>query len=410
MKKVEPGSGPQPVPYGRHQIDDDDIAAVVEVLKGDWLTSGPQVEEFERALAERLGVEHAVVCSSGTAALHLAALALELGPGDVLFVPTITFVATANAARYVGAEVVFVDVEPDSGLLDINSLNRALEDHRTEGRRVISPVHLMGQCPDMVELAKTASRHNAVIVEDACHAIGTTYPDANGNQVNAGACEHSEMAVFSFHPVKTIAMGEGGAVTTGNAGLAERMRLMRSHGIHREAGKFELNDRAFDQSGTANPWYYEQTDLGFNYRASDIHCALGLSQLRKLDRFSRARKELAARYDKLLAEHSGVVKTVSRTPGCDPAWHLYVVLIDFEGMGIERSALMRDLRERGVGTQVHYIPVHTQPYYRQSNSDSDFPGAEAYYARALTLPLFPGMQTDDVDHIVETLISLLAPH
>ncbi len=404
---AESNAAQAPLPYGRHAIDDDDIAAVVEVLKGDWLTTGPIVEKFEQALAARVDAAHAVVCSSGTAALHLAALALDLAPDDVVFVPSITFVATANAARYVGAEVVFVDVDATSGLIDLASLTTALSACTATGRRIICPVHLMGQCPDMVALRRIAADHGALVVEDACHAIGTTYPDESAAAVAVGACRHSEMAVFSFHPVKTIAMGEGGAVTTNNAKLAQRMRLMRSHGLHREAGLFEVSDSAFERSGAANPWYYEQTDLGFNYRASDIHCALGLSQLTKLDQFAERRRALAATYDELLGGLSNLVQPVSRTPGCVAAWHLYVVLIDFENLGLERATLMRALAERGIGTQVHYIPVHRQPYYRKTGAAFELPGADAYYAKALTLPMFPAMSTGDVERVVEVLRALL---
>lgn len=408
MRDAESGSNQAPLPYGRHAIDDDDIAAVIEVLKGDWLTTGPFVEKFERALARRVGAAHAVVCSSGTAALHLATLALDLGPDDVLFVPAITFVATANAARYVGADVVFVDVDATSGLIDLTSLTRALENCTAKGRRVVSPVHLMGQCPDMAALAGIAADHGALVVEDACHAIGTSYLDEAGTTVAVGGCRHSEMAVFSFHPVKTIAMGEGGAVTTNDAKLAQRTRLLRSHGIHREAGLFEATDNALDQSGAVNPWYYEQSDLGFNYRASDINCALGLSQLGKLDQFVGRRRELAAKYDERLAGLSHLVRPVSRTEGCVAAWHLYVVLIDFNHLGLERAGLMRALADRGIGTQVHYIPVHHQPYYRKRDAGFDLPGADAYYAKALTLPLFPTMSMGDVERVVEVLQSLLS--
>lgn len=405
---------PTMLPYGRHGIGEDDIAAVVEVLRGDWLTTGPAVAKFETALAERVGARHAASCSSGTAALHLAALALGLGPGDAVVVPTMTFLATANAARYVGAEVVFSDVDPETGLMrpeDLEAaLNRAAKTPDLAVKAVF-PVHLNGQCAEMEGLAVTAKAHGLAVVEDACHALGASCRLADGATATAGDCRHSDMAVFSFHPVKTVAMGEGGAVTTNDGALYEKLVRFRNHGMVRDAAAFEQKEQAFDSNGGAdggaNPWYYEMPEMGFNYRASDIHCALGASQLAKLDGFVSKRRALADRYDDLLAPLPPMARPVARAPYCDPAWHLYVVLIDFAMAGLSRATLMQKLREKGVGTQVHYIPVHEQPYYRERYGRQALPGADAYYARALSLPLFPAMNDGDVERVVESLRSCL---
>ena len=398
------------LPYGRQAIDAEDIAAVARVLRSDFLTTGPATDAFENALARQSGAAFAIGCSSGTAALHLAALALGLGPGDLVVVPTVTFLATANAARFVGAEVVFADVAPETGLMGPMELSRALESARSrDGKaRAVFPVHLGGQSPDLPGLRDIARRHDLFLVEDACHALGTTYTDDAGRTFRAGACDHSDMAAFSFHPVKTITTGEGGAVTTTDAALAARLRDFRNHGMTREAARFANADMAFAADGSVNPWYYEMTEPGFNYRASDIHCALGLSQLDKLSRFVEARRNLVARYDSLIAPLAPVVRPLGRTPGCRPGWHLYIVLVDFAAAGVDRAQVMNRLRDRGVGTQVHYIPVHRQPYYRGRYGESDLPGADAYYQRCLTLPLHPGMAERDVERVVETLRGLLA--
>lgn len=397
------------LPYGRQIIEDDDIAAVTEALRGDFLTTGPLVEAFETAFAARVGARFAIVCSSGTAAQHLTTLALDLGPGMQVIVPAVTFLSTANAARFVGAEVVFSDVAPDTGLIEADHLRDALERSSAGAVKSVFPVHLGGQCCDMAALAPIAADHGLSVVEDACHAIGTTYESQTGSRASVGSCADSDMAVFSMHPVKTITMGEGGVVTTNDPALAARLKLFRSHGMIREPELFENDDLGFDNQGNPNPWYYEMSDVGFNYRSPDINCALGLSQLAKLDRFVAARQALACRYDDALAPLAAVLKPISRVPGCTPAWHLYVVLIDFEEAGTDRAELMAKLRERGIGTQVHYIPVPEQPYYRKRYGDMALPGAAAYYRRCLSLPLFPGMTEDDVDRVAGALGDLLAP-
>jgi UDP-4-amino-4,6-dideoxy-N-acetyl-beta-L-altrosamine transaminase len=396
------------IPYGRHLVEQDDIDAVVEVLRGDWLTTGPAVEGFERALAGRCGAAEAVSCANGTAALHLACLALGLGPDDTAIVPAITFVATANAARFVGAEVIFADVDPDSGLMEAPHLADAIERCFAEGRRpsVVLPVHLGGQCADLQAVARLARPHGMAIIEDACHALGSVQRRGNDAAMPVGACADSDLTVFSFHPVKTITAGEGGAILAKDAALAQRARHWRGHGIVREAAHFEDRAAGFD-GDTVNPWYYEMPEIGFNYRLSDLNCALALSQLGKLDRFAATRRALVRHYDERLSALAPLVRPVASRPSCEPVRHLYAVLIDFAALGMTRAALMRALRERGVGSQVHYIPVHRQGYYRRRYGEIALPGADAYYQRTLSLPLHAGMSGEDVDFVVDTLADLL---
>lgn len=395
------------LPYGRQCIEEDDIAAVVAVLRGDFLTTGPAVEAFETALAACVGARFAVVCSSGTAALHIAMAALDLGPEDTVAVPSVTFLATANAARYVGAEVEFVDVDPRNGLATPSTFEQAIAGASGNRLRAMTPVHLAGQCVDMPGLLATARQHNLRIIEDAAHALGTTYLDENGETVAVGSCRHSDMAIFSFHPVKTVAMGEGGAVTTNDPELHEALLRLRNHGMTRTPDDFANRELAFAADGKANPWYYEMPKPGFNYRATDLQCALGLSQLGKLPRFAERRRVLVDAYDRRISALSPSVTPLSRVPGCVPTWHLYPVLIDFNASGLERALVMNELRNRGVGTQVHYIPVHLQPYYQDRYGKQILQGAEAYYEKALSLPLFVGMDDADVDRVVDALGEVL---
>ncbi len=396
------------LPYGRQAIDDDDVAAVASVLRSDWLTTGPTVRAFEAALAQRGGAAHAVACSSGTAALHLACLALGLGPGHTVIVPTMTFVATANAPRLVGADVIFADVDPESGLMRPEHFAQAIAKTKASGRHAsaVFPVDLAGQCADLQAIAELARRESMAIIEDSCHAIGADYRRHDETWHPIGSSRDSDMTVFSFHPVKTIAAGEGGAVLTQRSDLADRLTLFRGHGIHRNPAAFVDTEAGFDRA-IVNPWYYEMVELGLNYRLSDINCALGLSQLKKLDRFVAARRALVERYDTLLAPLAPLVRPLARSPWCRPAWHLYSVLIDFNQAGASRGQVAQALEERGIRSQVHYIPVHRQPYYRSRYGEQSLPGAEAYYRRTLSLPLFVGMSADAVERVVEILGKIL---
>ena len=376
------------LPYGRQTIDEDDIAAVSEALRADFLTTGPRVEAFEAAFAEVVGARHAVACANGTAALHLAMLALAVRPGEAVIVPSITFLATANCARYVGAEVVFADVDPESGLMTPQTLAEALP--RLGGRRLraVLPVHLRGDACDLPGLQAVAHNAGAVLVEDAPHALGTTTNYGNTTNI-IGDVKYSAMSTFSFHPVKTIATGEGGMVTTNDPALAERLRRLRSHGMVRPAA--------------AEPWWYEMPEIGFNYRLPDVLCALGLSQLGKLPMFAERRRALATSYAASLAPLAPIVRLAAQPAWSQPVLHLMTVLIDFGAAGRSRAQVMAALSAQGVGSQVHYIPVHRQPYYRERYGALNLPGAEAWYDRCLSLPLYPGMADADVARVVTAL-------
>jgi UDP-4-amino-4,6-dideoxy-N-acetyl-beta-L-altrosamine transaminase len=395
------------IPYGRQLVEDDDVKAVVDALRSDWLTTGPAVTGFETALADKVGAKHVLACSSGTAALHMATIAADLGPGDQAIVPTITFVATANAVRFTGADVIFADVDPDTGLLTPETFQEALS--RCDAGRVkaVLPVHLAGQCPDMEGIIDISRQHNILVIEDAAHAIGSTCLSRDGQSSPVGSGTLGDMVAFSFHPVKTIAMGEGGAVTTNNDVLADKLGLARNHGMTRDEDRFSNLDAAFDTDGSVNPWYYEMHVPGYNYRASDLHCALGTSQLAKLDRFIDHRRKLVATYDACFQGRTSLLEPLGRTEFSKPAWHLYPVLIDFANANKSRRQIMLELRDQGIGTQVHYIPVHSQPFYSGQNSETTFAGAQAYYERTLSLPLHTSMTTSDAENIADTLLKIL---
>ncbi len=380
------------LPYGRQVIEEDDVEAVREALLSPLLTTGPLVERFEAALAATTAAKEAVVCSNGTAALHLAARAIHLERAQTAIVPSITFVATANAVRYCGAEVVFADVDPETGLMTPETLREALR-RAPPGARAVFPVHLNGQSCDMAAIAEIAREWGLWVVEDACHAIGGAQAAGDG-AAPVGACAHSDMTCFSFHPVKTIAMGEGGAITAKDPELAAAMRRDRSHGLIRDADP-------------AEPWAYEMREPGFNYRAPDILCALGLSQMKKLARFTDQRRRLVAAYRERLAGLGDLVRPVEDAGHGDAAWHLFVVRIDFDKAGVNRAELMRRLAEAGIGSQVHYIPVHRQPYYARRYPGLALPGADAYYARCLSLPLFAAMTENDVERVAAALTAAL---
>jgi UDP-4-amino-4,6-dideoxy-N-acetyl-beta-L-altrosamine transaminase len=382
------------IPYGRQEIDEADIEAVVAVLRSDFLTQGPAVPRFEAALAERVGAPHAVAVNSATSALHLACLALGLGPGERLWTSPITFVATANAARLCGAAVDFVDVDPATALMCPDRLAEKLARAEREGRlpTVVAPVHLGGQSCDMAAIGALAERYGVHVLEDASHAVGATEAGAP-----VGSCPHSDVAVFSFHPVKIVTTAEGGVATTRDADLAERMARLRSHGITRDPA---LMTRAPD-----GPWYYQQRELGLNYRMTELQAALGASQLARLDAFVDRRNALAERYDARLAGLP--LRPLARRAGVRSAFHLYVVLLDDPA---RHRAVFEGLRARGIGVNLHYIPVHLQPYYEGFGfRPGDFPAAEDYYARALSLPLWPGLGEADQDAVIEALKAELAP-
>lgn len=390
------------VPYGKQYIDDADVEAVVDALRHDYLTTGPAVGAFETAFAGAVGAREAVACNTGTAALHLAAIGLNLGPGDCVVVPAVTFLATANAPRATGAEIVFADVDPVTGLMRAQDLDDAIA-RAPKPPKAVFPVHLGGPCCDLAALSGVARRHGIDIVEDACHALGTS-GSAEGRTFQIGDCRWSRMATFSTHPVKMLTTGEGGVVTTNDVGLAHRLRKMRNHGMTRDAADFVVPAQAFDDSDAPLRWYYEMNELGYNYRLTDIQCALGLSQLRKLDRFAARRRELVARYVRLLGEAAiPGVSAVRGDESLEIGWHLFRVSIDFASAGINRNVLMKRLADRGIGSQVHYIPLYRQPYYARRYGEMRLPGAERYYERTLSLPLYFGMSDADVGRVVTAL-------
>lgn len=379
------------IPYGRQSIDQADVDAVVEVLKSDFLTQGPAVPRFEKTVSDYCGAGHAVAVNSATSAIHIACLALGLGPGDILWTSPITFVASANCALYCGAEVDFVDIDPRTGNMSVEALARKLITAERSGRlpKVVVPVHFAGQSCDMVAIAKLAQKYGFKVIEDASHAIGGKYL---GQPV--GSCRYSDIAVFSFHPVKIITTGEGGMALTNDSSLAEKMILLRSHGITRDA------DRMVQEPD--GPWYYQQIALGFNFRLSDLQAALGDSQFQRLFLFHSRRQELAARYDDLLA----LLPLIRPQQHADThsAWHLYVIRLS----AATRLAVYKRLKARGIHAQVHYIPVHTQPWYRNFGFKAgDFPAAEDFYASVLSLPIYYGLSNADQDHVVNALKSAL---
>jgi UDP-4-amino-4,6-dideoxy-N-acetyl-beta-L-altrosamine transaminase len=379
------------IPYGRQSIDAADIDAVVEVLRSDFLTQGPAVPRFEEAMASYCGASFGIAACNATAALHLACLALELGPGDTLWTSPITFVATANCALFCGAQVDFVDIDPRTYNLSVERLAEKLEEAERAGRlpKIVMPVHLTGQSADMRGISDLARRYGFKVVEDASHAVGATY--GNGP---VGDCRHSDIAVFSFHPVKIITTGEGGMAMTNNPDLAARMALLRSHGVTREEAR--------TRSPLEGRWYYEQLALGFNYRLTDIQAALGHSQLRRLDRLVERRRDLARRYDAAFADLP--LRRPWQHPDSRSSFHLYVIRVD---AAIHAAAFER-LRNAGIGVNLHYIPVPRQPYYRDLGFDpADWPEAESYYAEAITLPLYPGLSDHEQDVVIDAVTEVL---
>jgi perosamine synthetase len=373
------------LPYGKQWVDDDDIAAVVDVLRSDWLTTGPKVEEFERAFARTTGTAHAVAVTNGTAALHAAMAALKIGPGDEVIVSAITFVATSNAVVYQGGTPVFADVEPDTLLIDPEAVRRRI----TPRTRAIAAVDYAGQPCDYEALRGICREHGLALVADACHALGGT---ANGHPVGSLA----DLSTFSLHPVKPLTTGEGGVITTNDSDLAARMRIFRNHGITTD----------FREREKRGAFYYEMTALGYNLRLTDIQCALGLSQLGKLPAWVRRRQEIAARYDRAFSGHPGVQPLRTR-PGVSHGYHLYVIRL---ASHLDRAETLRRLRAEGIGANVHYLPVHLHPFYREhfGGAEGQCPVAESAYQRIISLPIFPRMSDEDIDDVIAAVTKVTA--
>jgi len=389
------------IPYGKHHIDEEDIQAVVNVLRSGILTQGPIIEQFEQEIARYVGARYAIAVSSGTAALHLAALAAGVGPGSALITSPITFVASANAALYTGGSVVFADIDPQTINMSPNSLAIALANN--PNTKAVIPVHFAGLPCDMPAIKLLADNAGAVIIEDAAHALGASYP-AGGK---VGSCSHSLMTIFSFHPVKAIAAGEGGMITTNDETIYRKLLRLRSHGINKLDDALEIPSQA-QANGEVNPWYYEMQTLGFHYRITEMQCALALSQFNKLDQFISRRRTLAKRYDESFAAFKNC--RPAQLVGRDlSGHHLYVLRIDFNSLDINRAELMKKLKDKGIGSQVHYIPVPMQPYYRRLGLNfEDFPDAINYYEEALSIPLFYDLTDEQQEYIVTIFKDLVA--
>lgn len=382
------------IPYGRQSISDEDIQAVVDTLKSDFLTQGPAVPAFEQALASYCNVPYAVAVNSATSALHIACLALDVKAGDRVWTSPISFVASANCALYCGAQVDFVDVEPDTGLMSVKALAAKLQQAATNNTlpKVLIPVHLAGHSCAMQQIATLCQPYGIRIIEDASHSVGGSYlQQKDGQQQKIGSCQFSDITVFSFHPVKIITTAEGGVALTKDLTLAARMQLLRSHGITRNP-----DDMTEVSHG---PWYYQQVELGLNYRMTDLQAALGLSQLKKLDAFVAKRLEAVARYRSLLQNLP--LDLPEECPAGQSAWHLYIIKLHDEN---RRLAVFEALRSAGIGVNVHYIPIHTQPYYQKLGFQwGDFPQAEAFYSRIISLPLYADLTAEQQQQVALAL-------
>jgi perosamine synthetase len=371
------------IPYGKQSIDKDDIKAVVEVLSSDWLTTGPKVPEFESAIAKYVGAKFAVAVCNGTAALHAAMFALDIGPGDEVIVPPMTFVSTANCIVFQGGTPVFSDIDPDTLLID----PALIEEKITPRTKAIIAVDYAGQPCNYDSLRNIAEKHGIYLIADACHALGAKYKDKMVGSL-------ADMTIFSFHPVKHITTGEGGMVVTDNEELSARIRLFRNHGIATD----------YKQRDKQSTWFYEMSELGYNYRITDFQCALGLSQLKKLPKTLEIRRKIASRYDDVFASMP-TIRPLALEKHVLHAYHLYVVKLDFEAIGSNRASLFHKLRNKGVGANVHYSPVHLQPYYRKhfGTHSGLCPVTEKAYEKILSIPLFPGMTDEDINRVIAVI-------
>lgn len=381
------------ISYGKQNINQADIDYVLEVLKSDFLTQGPMIEKFEQSVADYCGTKYAVAVINATSALHIACLAAGLGKNDVLWTSPNTFVASANCGLYCGANVDFVDIDDNTYNMSVEELERKLKEAEIKPKVVI-PVHFSGQSCDMEKLKELSNEYGFVIIEDASHATGASYKNTK-----VGSCKYSDMTVFSFHPVKIVTTGEGGMVLTNNKDLYDKLVLYRSHGITR--------NQDLMQHQADGPWYYEQVNLGFNYRMTDMQAALGISQIKRLDDFVARRRYLANRYNELLKALP--LKLPYQSQDTNSSWHIYVVRAEFDKLKLSKKELFSKMREKGINLNLHYIPVHTQPHYTQRGfKKGDFPVSERYYNEAFTLPLFYDLTDEQQDYIVKCLYEVLS--
>lgn len=374
------------IPYGHQYITDEDVQAVIDALKSDYMTQGPRIGQFEKDFAEYIGSKYACVVSNGTAALHLCAMALDIKPGDKVITTPITFVASANGFRYLGADIVFCDIDPNNYCLDLDKLENILKASPKGTYKAVVPVDFAGYPIDEERLRKLAYEYGFAVVVDACHAPGGSFIDSKGEKQMIGNCKYADLTCFSFHPVKHIATGEGGAVTTNNKELYDKVAIYRTHGITKDPNLLEKNDGG---------WYYEMQELGYNYRITEMQAALGITQLKRLDWSIQRRNEIAKKYDQAFA--GTFIKTPFRAENITHAFHLYIIQVPAE----ERKGLYDFLRANKIFSQVLYIPVHTMPYYRQFGwKDGDMPVAEEYYIHCLALPMFPSLTDEEQDWVI----------
>jgi hypothetical protein len=390
----------KPIPYGRQNITDEDIQAVVETLKSDYLTQGPKVKEFEDAFAEYIGSKYAVAVSNGTAALHISALAMDMKPGDKVITTPITFVASANCIRFCGGEVVFGDIDPQTYLLDIKSVRKLLESSPIGTYKGIIPVDFAGRAVNLEEFRQLAEEYGLWIIEDACHAPGGYFVDSKGEQQKCGNSKFADLAIFSFHPVKHIACGEGGMITTNDVNVYKELHRLRSHGITKFDDVY-LNSAEFAsgvKGETEYPgWYMEMQELGYNYRMTDIQCALGVSQLHRANNGLEIRRSIAKRYDEAFKDKSFIIGQSGAVNG--HAYHLYVIEVK------DRLKLYKKLRENKIFAQIHYIPAHLMPYYRKFGyKEGDMPAAENYYKHCISIPMYPTLSLDQQNFVIQTIL------
>ena len=389
------------LPYSRQCIDTQDIKKVSNVLKEDFITQGPRIESFEKKFARYVGSKFAVACATGTAALHLSCQALRLGPGGNLLTAPITFVASANCAQFVGADTFFADIDPKNHCISSKSLEKELKKRKIN---IVVVVHMSGHPANMKKIYDLKKKYKFKLIEDACHALGGSY-----EKKKIGSCFYSDISTFSFHPVKSITTAEGGMITTKSKEIYKRLLIYRTQEIHKISKDFIHKNLAFDKDGSTNTWYYEMNSLGFNYRITDIQCALGESQLKKIDRFIKARRKIAKIYNKGFKENKLITTPFEDKNHVVHAYHLYTILIDFKKLGKSRNQVINELKKFNIGTQVLYIPVHFQPYYsnKYGYKFGSFPNSEDYYKKCLSIPIFPGIKNKEINYVINKVNSVI---
>ena len=388
------------LPYGRQSIDQNDIKKVSKILTSNLITQGPGIYSFEKKFSKYVGSKFAVACATGTAALHLSCKVLKLGPGKNLLTSPITFVASANCAEYVGAKTHFADIDPNNFCISVEALKMFLLKKKID---ILVVVHMSGHPADLSEIYKLKKKYKFKVIEDACHALGGSY---KGKKI--GSCKYSDLSTFSFHPTKPITTGEGGMITTNNKELYEQLLILRNHGLHKNKKNFLNKKMAFDPNGNQNTWYYEMNNLGFNYRMTDMQAALGESQIKKIDKFTKIRNLIAKTYNKSFSNNA-LIKIPQENSFIKHSYHLYTILVNFKKLKKSRNQIMYELRNENIGTQVLYIPVHLQPYYLKKYGfrKGDFPAAEKYYQYCLSIPIFPDLKKKEINYVINKINSII---